>query len=112
MEPRSLAVEEYRIADLDLDIAVAHRIAGTHALADALPPACQHAEPDPVSKHGRERDRGHVAFVVLDRAGGADGNERRAAAQPLLAIGRSEADQRRTIRVEQGRALRHHAADI
>jgi hypothetical protein len=52
MEPRPFRIEEHRMADLDLDVAVAHRIVGAHALADALRPALEHAEPDPVPSIG------------------------------------------------------------
>ena len=36
MQARSFGIDEDRVADLDLDVAVAHRIEGAHALADAL----------------------------------------------------------------------------
>src|SRR4051812_33953801 len=91
MEPRSFGIEEHRIADFDLDIAVAHRIVGAYALADALRPVCNHAQSDPVTEHGRERDRGHVALIVSDGCHGSYRQEMRARAQPRPAVDRAEA---------------------
>src|SRR5215210_4029278 len=91
MEPRPLRIEEHGVANLHRDVAVAHRIVGAHALADALRPARQHAEPDPAPQHRRESDRGHVAFVAVDPVGGADTQEMRAGAQPRVGIDRPEA---------------------
>src|SRR4051812_6022813 len=44
IQPRSVGVEEDRIADFHLDVAVAHRVAGAHALTDPLRPALEHAK--------------------------------------------------------------------
>jgi hypothetical protein len=65
MEARSFRIEEDRRADLDLDIAVADRIDGADALADAGLPVLEQTEPHPVLEMGRIGDRGHIAFVVL-----------------------------------------------
>src|SRR3954454_7565947 len=94
MKSRSLGIEEHRIADFDLDIAVAHRIVGAHALANTLPPICDDAKPDPVAEHRRERDRGHVALIVPDGCHGSYRQEMRARAQPRPAVGRAEAGER------------------
>src|SRR5438309_9087276 len=111
MKSRSLGIEEHRIADFDLDIAVAHRIIGAYALADALPPICDHAQPDPVTEHGRESHRGHVALIVPDGCHGSYRQEMRTRTQPRPAVDRAEAGERRSILREKRRPLRHHAAD-
>src|SRR4051812_19650448 len=111
MKPRSFGIEEYRIADFDLDITVAHRIIGAYALADALRAVCDDAQPDPVAEHRRERDRGHVALIVPDGCHGSYRQEMRARAQPRPAVDRAEAGERRSILREKRWPLRHHAAD-
>ena len=54
-------------------------------------PRREQAEADPVAERRRERDRGHVALVVLGRRRRAERDEMRAGAQPLGAVDRPEA---------------------
>src|ERR1700741_2505009 len=88
MEPRSVRIEEHRIADLHFDGAVAHRIVGTHTLPEAGRPPRDPADPDPVPEHRREGGRGHVALVILDFRRSRQGQEMRTRAWPRLAIDR------------------------
>src|SRR3954447_147205 len=111
MQPRPFRIEEHRIADLHLDVAIAHRIIGAHALTDALRPVRDHSQSDPVAEHWRERDRGHVALVILDPWRRSNWNEMRACAQPRLAIDRTKARERRPILGKERGSLRHDAAD-
>src|SRR3954465_9832381 len=96
MKPRSFGIEEHRIADFDLDIAVAHRIVGAHPLAETLRPVCDDTKSDPMAEHGRERPRGHVALVVPDGCHGSYRQEMRARAQPRPTVDRAEAGERRS----------------
>src|SRR4051812_3388919 len=111
MKPRSLGIEEYRIADLDFNVTIAHRVIGAHALANALRPSCNHAQPDPVAEHRRERDRRHITFVILDTRRSAHGKEMRACAQPRLAIDRTESRKCGPVLCNKRGTLRHHAPD-
>src|SRR5438045_7715453 len=111
MQPGSLGIEEHRIADLYFNVTIPHRIIGAHALANALRPSCNHAQPDPVAEHWRERDRGHVAIIILDPRRRANRQEMRACAQPRLAIDRTESRKRGPVLCNKRGTLRHDAPD-
>src|SRR5689334_24810526 len=111
MEPRPFGVEEHRVADFDLDIAVAHWIVSAHPFADPLRPARDHTKADPVTEHRRERDRGRVALIVLDCVRRTRGQKMCARTQPRLAIDRTKAHERRPVFCKKRRTLRHRAAD-
>src|SRR4051812_39821423 len=53
-EPLSCRIDEARAADLDRDVAAAHRIESAHAFADPLRPAAEKAEADPMPERRRE----------------------------------------------------------
>src|SRR5579883_1224538 len=111
-QPLSVRIDENRRADLDFDIAAANRIAGPHPLADTLRTARQQPESDPMAERGRERNRGHMALVVLDRRRLAESGEMGAGAQAAHAIDRFEAGKARPRRIAQGGPVRHHPTDI
>jgi hypothetical protein len=56
MEADSLGIDKNRIADLNLDVAVANGIISADALADALRSALQQTEADPMTERRREGD--------------------------------------------------------
>src|SRR5262245_31324998 len=98
-QSRSLRIDEARRADLDLDGAVAERIARKHALADALPAPPQQTEPDPMAERRRECHRRDHTLIVFRARFGAVRQEVCARPQPLGAIERPETRNRWTLRI-------------
>src|SRR5687768_11848004 len=106
-KPLPRGIDEGRMADLDIDLAVADGVDGAHPLSDPLGAAAQEAEPDPMAEGRREGDGSHVALVVLGVRGFAGGNEMGAGAETPRWVDRLEADEGRAVRVQERRPRRH-----
>src|SRR5215475_5193438 len=89
-EATPLRIDVTGRADLHLDVAIAHRIAGAHELTMALRALGQESEPEPMAKRRRKGNRGDVALIVGAGRFRAFWNEMGASAQAILAIDRPE----------------------
>src|SRR5690348_12091078 len=88
-------------ANFHLDIAVTHRIVGAHDLPVTLRSVCEQAEPEPMGKRRREGDRRDISLIVGCARFRAFGDEMRSGAEPILAVDRPEAYERRTGGISQ-----------
>src|SRR5258708_872000 len=110
-QPLSLRIDEAGRANLDLDCAISHRVRRIQALADALRPANQQAEPDPSIERWRERRRGDDALVVDGALRGAARDEMCSRAKALRADDRPQSNQCRAVVGDERRPSRHHLSD-
>src|SRR5262249_32610372 len=112
MHALSRRIDEAGGTDLRLNPVVAHGIRGNHTLADPVRATGKQSEPDPMPARRRERGRGDDAFVVLRRNSSIARDEMRSGTQALLWVDWLEADESRSVRIEQRRAICQHPPDV